>query len=114
MGTWFGAVVVRTARKALRRRRLRARLGLGDPAPLDLEKMIATTAPPDVLLELRSIYQAMEALPVKLREVLVLRRIERRPLDEVAALVGASPATVKRWIDRAESALAEAGGKGRA
>ena len=95
-------------RRVLRRRRLARRLGLV-PAqkPIDVTSFVASTAPPDVLVELGAIYRIVDDLPTDERVALVLRRVDGLPLDEVARLSGCSLATAKRRIRAAEERLAE-------
>jgi RNA polymerase sigma-70 factor (ECF subfamily) len=101
---WLFGIVVRRAHKVLRRRRLLTRLGFRDDA-LDLEWVTSSSAPPDVVTELREIYRRIESLPPKLRIPLVLRRVEGLPHADIAEMTGASIATVKRRIAQAEDAL---------
>jgi len=106
---WLGSVVVRTASKILRRRRLLTRLGLRRSAePVDVDTIAARVVGPDVAAELRRTYERIERLPVDLRVAIVLRRVEGLALDEVAAALGVSLATAKRRIVAAEAALAGA------
>jgi RNA polymerase sigma-70 factor (ECF subfamily) len=104
-GTWLGSIVVRTANKRLRRRRLMTRLGLTRNEPIDLETVVSASAPPDVALELRAIYRLVDALPIEARIALLLRRVEGLPLGEIAERMGLSLATVKRRLESAESVL---------
>jgi len=101
--SWLGGIVVRTAYKVLRRRRLLTRLGLRKRDPVDLEAVVGVSAPPEIVRELRAVYAAIETLPPDLRVPLVLRRIEGLPLEEIATLTGTSLATVKRRIAQAEA-----------
>src|SRR3954471_17601024 len=48
---WLGTVVVYTASKMRRHERMRARLGLAHPEPVDVDSFIARTAPPDVAMD---------------------------------------------------------------
>jgi RNA polymerase sigma-70 factor (ECF subfamily) len=106
-GPWLTAIVARTAYKMIRRRQLLRRVGLWErEAPIDLETVVSRTAPPDVAAELRRVYAALHELPAALRVPLVLHRVEGLELQEIAAIVGASLATVKRRIAQAEEALA--------
>ena len=106
-GPWLSAIVARTAYKMIRRRQLLRRIGLlGREAPIDPEALISRTAPPDAAAELRIVYQALHELPAALRVPLVLHRIEGLELQEIAATLGASLATVKRRIAQAEEKLA--------
>lgn len=102
---WLAAIVVQTAHKLLRRRRLSRRLGLYRPDPIDADALIARDAPADAVVELRALYGLLEELPPKIRVPLVLRRVEGHSLDEVADLMGCSLATVKRAIAEGERQL---------
>jgi RNA polymerase sigma-70 factor (ECF subfamily) len=106
--SWFGAIVVRTACKVLRRRRLARRLGLRHPDSIDVDALVSREAPPDVIAELRTIYAVVEDLPASVRVPLILRRIEEYSLDEIAQLMGASLATVKRRVAEGEQLLGAA------
>src|SRR3954466_9008712 len=74
---WLSSIVVRTAGKRLRRRRLQVRLGLLRGEPIDVGKVVSRSAPPDVATELRALYGLLEKLSVEERIALVLRRVER-------------------------------------
>lgn len=104
-GSWLGSIVVRTAHKRLRRKRLMTRLGLSRSEPIDFESVVSAWAPPDVALELRTIYRLVDTLPIEARIALVLRRVEGLPLGEIAERMGLSLATVKRRLETAEAAL---------
>ncbi|MGH7440206.1 MAG: RNA polymerase sigma factor [Polyangiaceae bacterium] len=108
---WMASIVVQTAHKLLRRRRLARRLGLYRPEPIDADALIARDAPPDAVVELRALYAVLEELPPKVRIPLVLRRVEGHSLDEVAELTGYSLATVKRAIAEGERRLEEPKGR---
>jgi RNA polymerase sigma-70 factor (ECF subfamily) len=103
--TWLNAIITRTTIATIRRRRLLARLGFIRIQPVQIENVVARNAPPDVLAELEAVYRALDALPAAERVVLVLRRVEQLPLDEVARRTGYSLATVKRRLARAEQYL---------
>jgi len=103
--SWFAAIVVRTACKVLRRRRLARRLGLRHPESIDVDALVSMQAPPDVVAELRAIYAVVEDLPATVRVPLILRRVEEYSLDEIAKLMGASLATVKRRVADGEQLL---------
>ena len=104
--SWLASIVVRTSSKVIRRRRLLTRLGLRRrDGAIDVEAVVSPSAPPDVATELRDLYGRIEALPAKERVALVLRRVEGLAIDEIAALVGASPATVKRRVADGEQRL---------
>jgi len=104
-GGWLAAIVVRTAHKRLRRRRLMTRLGLVRTEPVDLDRVVSRTVPPDVGVELRAIYALVDRLPAGERVALVLRRVEGLNLEEVARRMGLSLATVKRRLAAAQSRL---------
>jgi RNA polymerase sigma-70 factor (ECF subfamily) len=102
---WLQAVVVRTASKRIRRQQLMRRLGLLHSDPIDVSLLVSREAPPDVAVELRAIYALIDDLPSRVRVPLLLRRVEGHSLDEVAALVGVSLATVKRRVAQGERYL---------
>jgi RNA polymerase sigma-70 factor (ECF subfamily) len=104
--SWLASIVVRTSSKIIRRRRLLRRLGLRrSDAAIDIDAMVSPSAPPDVATELRAMYSCIDELPAHERVALVLRRVEGLGIDEVAALVGASRATVKRRVADGEQKL---------
>jgi RNA polymerase sigma-70 factor, ECF subfamily len=103
--SWLCSIVVRTANKRLRRRRLLTKLGLARSEPVDLEMIVSKSSPPDVAAELSRIYQVLDRLPAEERVALVLRRVEGMSIDEVASRMGLSPATVKRRLARAIAEL---------
>jgi RNA polymerase sigma-70 factor (ECF subfamily) len=104
--SWLASIVVRTSSKVIRRRRLLTRLGLRRNSPVEVDAVVSHSAPPDVATELRALYGRIESLPARERVVIVLRRVEGLGIDEIAKLVGASPATVKRRIADGEQRLA--------
>jgi RNA polymerase sigma-70 factor (ECF subfamily) len=103
--SWLCSIVVRTAHKLLRRRKLMSALGLRHRETIDLDALIAPSAPQDVLVELRAIYAMVETLPTMTRVAFVLRRVEGVGLEEIATMLGVSLATVKRRIADAERQL---------
>lgn len=110
--SWLGSIVVRQAHKRLRRKRLRMRLGMLRPQPIDPETLIGASAPPDVATELRAVYTILDGLPPEERIALVLRRVEGLPLADVAERMNLSLATVKRRLSAAEASLTRALGLG--
>jgi RNA polymerase sigma-70 factor (ECF subfamily) len=105
---WLSSIVVRTASKRLRRRKLQIRLGLRSHHPVDVDHVVSRTAPPDVAAELRAVYTLLEALPIEERVALVLRRVERLEIPEIADQMGLSISTIKRRLNAAETRLARA------
>jgi RNA polymerase sigma-70 factor (ECF subfamily) len=105
---WLSSIVVRTAGKRLRRRRLQVRLGLLQSEPFDVDQVVSRSAPPDVAAELRAVYGLLEKLSVEERIALVLRRVERLEIPEIAGQMGLSTSTVKRRLSAAEARLERA------
>jgi len=99
---WLMSIAVHGAQKRLRRRRMLVRLGLRSAAPHDPDLVISSSAPPDVALELRSVYETVRDLPAEEQIALVLRRVEGLELTEIAETMGFSLATVKRRLASAE------------
>lgn len=106
--SWIASIVVRTAGKRLRRRRLLTRLGLLRTTPVDLDAVVSPSAPQDVAAELRSVYSMLNRLPPEERVALVLRRIEGMEIAEIAQHMDISIATVKRRLSAAEARLTRA------
>jgi len=105
---WLGAIVVRTAHKRIRRRRLLERLGLRRREPIDLEAVVGSSSSAEHALALRRVYAVLESMDPEERIALVLRRVEGLELTEVADRMGLSLATVKRRLTKAEAVLATA------
>ena len=106
--SWLSSIVVRTAGKRLRRRRLQVRLGLRSREPIDVDHVVSRSAPPDVGAELRSVYALLDRLPAEERVALVLRRVERLEIPQIAEQMGLSESTVKRRLAAAEQRLGRA------
>lgn len=102
---WLGTIVVFQSRKRIRRNQLRRRWFRSESEPLDVERLVATQAPPDVATELRALYRIVESLDADVRIALVLRRVEGMTINEISAHMQKSPATVKRRIKDGEERL---------
>ncbi len=103
---WLAAITVRTARKRLKRRRLRAVLRI-DPDP-EYDTVADESASPEQRALLARIYELLDAMPADLRIAWTLRHVQGERLEDVAALSGCSLATAKRRIRAAASRLEEA------
>lgn len=99
-------VVVRRARRRIRKMRLLRRLGMLRAQPIDGDTLIAVETPPDVAAELSAIYDLLEELPTDARLALVLRRVEGLSMPEIAEQLGTSLSTAKRRLQQAEVLLA--------
>jgi RNA polymerase sigma-70 factor (ECF subfamily) len=105
---WLLTIVRNTCYTWLERRRARG-------APLSFDEAIhgaagETTGPEAVLLkteERRSVHEAIGALPVDLREVIVLRELEGMSYKEIAAVIQAPMGTVMSRLARARDRLAQ-------
>jgi RNA polymerase sigma factor (sigma-70 family) len=84
-------------------------LGLRPREHIDADEVVSRAAPPDVGAELRAVYALLEQLPVEERIALVLRRVERLEIHEIAEHMGLSASTVKRRLGLAEARLARGG-----
>ncbi|MEZ4249149.1 MAG: sigma-70 family RNA polymerase sigma factor [Polyangiales bacterium] len=102
---WIGMIVVHTARKRIRRRRLKRRFFLERSPEAILDARVSSDAPPDVATELRALYGLLESLPADVRIALVLRRVEGMTVPEIAESMSLSPATVKRRLQDGEVLL---------
>lgn len=107
-GGWLSAILVRTASKVIRRRRLLAKIGLGRDSlaiDVDVDALLSPSVPPDEASELRRLYALAQELPAELRIPLLLQRVEGMELEEIRRLTGGSLATIKRRIQKAEDLL---------
>jgi RNA polymerase sigma-70 factor, ECF subfamily len=102
---WLRAILVQRAAVKLRRHRLHRRYQADDVESFDAESVISPSAPPDVVMMLRTIYSRIEQLDGPERVAFLLRRVEGHSLDEVARQMKLSRATVKRRIIAAHRAL---------
>jgi RNA polymerase sigma-70 factor (ECF subfamily) len=109
--SWFSTIVTGVAIKAIRERRLLARLGFVRGTPVQLESLISPTAPPDVAAELRAVYALIDALPTAERVVLVLRRVDQLSVEEIVERTGMPLGTVKRKLAAATARLEESTGR---
>ncbi len=116
--TWLHQIVLNLARNKHRwwkRRGKAATVSLDCPLPTaegELARELASpTDAPDTALAkgeyVREIHGAMERLPRKFREVLVLRNVEELSYEEIAVVLDCSIGTVKSRIARAREALRE-------
>jgi RNA polymerase sigma-70 factor (ECF subfamily) len=90
---------IRTVKWELRRRRARRFLTLSPTG--DLPESPPGFVSADNRYALQRFYQVLDRLSTRERLVLVLRHVEEMTLDEVAANMGISLATVKRTLRRA-------------
>ncbi len=96
----FG-IALRTARTALRRRRVRRWLRLSDDGALP--DVASPDGDPRSREAVRRLYAVLDELPDRERLAFVLRHAEGHELTETAALLGVSLATIKRVLARAEA-----------
>lgn len=102
---WLARITVRTARMRLRKRRMRALLGL--EAPVAYEHLSDTGANGEDRALLARVYRVLDALPPNQRIAWSLRYIEGEPLENVATLCSCSLATAKRRIAAAARVIQE-------
>jgi RNA polymerase sigma-70 factor (ECF subfamily) len=103
---WLATVTVRVAGRRLRRRRLRALVGLDRGA--GYEEIAASGASQEERALLGRVYRVLDGMPVKERLAWLLRHVEGERLEAVAELCGCSLATAKRRIAAAQKILDEA------
>ena len=108
--TWVYTIASNLAKTRLRRWSLRRFVRLGekhnDGQVFDLpdESAGPDDAADDAFREER-IQQALKSLPVKFREVVVLRDIQQLSYEEIVAITGSGMGTVKSRINRARALL---------
>jgi len=103
---WLARIAVRSARRRLRMRRLRAVFGLDEVA--GYESIADSGASPEQRALLQRVYLVLDTLPADQRIAWTLRHVEGERLDAVASLTGCSLATAKRRIAAATQTLDEA------
>jgi RNA polymerase sigma-70 factor (ECF subfamily) len=103
---WALAIVVSLARKRLRRQRLLHWVGLEAVADAPLELQARDGASVEARGELAVLDVVLRALPVPLRLAWTLRHVEGEKLEAVAAAMGKSLATTKRYLSKAEAHVA--------
>lgn len=102
---WLFRVAVNVCRDLGKKRRRRWIF-----APFDAALSIASGARgPDEDLAARDevalLTQAIDALPAKERLAVILREVQELPTDEVAAILGSTPATVRVQVSKARAKL---------
>jgi RNA polymerase sigma-70 factor (ECF subfamily) len=107
---WLAQIAVRLARRHLRRQRFLRFFGVRGEEDASLDAL-SDGAPAEARAELRQLDEALLRLPSEQRIAWMLRHVEGEPLEQVAAACGCSLATVKRWIDAADTAVRRQTGK---
>jgi RNA polymerase sigma-70 factor (ECF subfamily) len=99
---WLLSIVVSQARKRLRRERLLQWVGLDAVADAPLHQQALGSASVEARGELAVLDALLKQLPVAHRLAWTLRYVEGEKLDDVAAVMGKSLATTKRYLQAAE------------
>jgi RNA polymerase sigma-70 factor (ECF subfamily) len=94
-------IALRTARTALRKKRVRRWLHLSDDG--NVPEVAANDGDPRTREAIVRLYAILDELPDRERLAFVLRHAEGHELTETAAALGVSLATVKRMLQRAEA-----------
>ncbi len=102
---WLATLTVRTARRRLRRNRLRRFVGGSDD--YDYSTLVDTSASPEERLLLTRCYEVLETLPANQRLAWTLRHVEGEALAVVASRCECSLASAKRYVQRAQARLQE-------
>ncbi len=102
---WLLSIVVSQARKRLRRERLLQWVGLEAVADAPLHHQAMGSASVEARGELAVLDAMLQQLPVAHRLAWTLRYVEGEKLDDVAAVMGKSLATTKRYLQAAEQRI---------
>lgn len=112
--TWLYTIATNLAKTQLRRRKIRRYLSLGSRDPQGGEALFDIpdeTSRTDALIEssLReeSIQKALNALPEKYREIIILRDVQELSYEEIAEITRLNIGTVKSRINRGRTQLQE-------
>ncbi len=107
--TWLYAIALNVCRGRLRQRRARERLAqvwqalrLAERSAEPRTEQIAIAREAD-----RAVWQALQRLNDKQREVVILRYYHDLKLDDIAHLTGVSERTVRTWLQQAHEQLRE-------
>lgn len=100
---WLSRVTVRTSIRKLKKRRLRAFFRLDDTP--EYEQVADAAASPETKALIGRVYRTLDALPAEERVAWTLRHLGGEELEDIATLTGASLATIKRRIARANAVL---------
>lgn len=102
---WLATITVREGRRRLRKRKVRAFLGMGSSASALEPHTVPDERPGlDARMRALALERALDRLPADDRAAWALR-VEGYPLEEVATMCECSLATVKRRISRAQTKL---------
>lgn len=101
---WLATIAVRTARRQLRKRKLKSFVGLDTGASEGIE-IAAPGVTPEQRALLAKVYEVLDEMGVDQRLAWTLRHVEGEKLEQVAARCGCSLATAKRRIAAAQARL---------
>lgn len=96
-GAWLCGIALNVAKMRVRRRALEAGLALEQPLDETVEERAM----------LAIVRDAVEVLPLRMREVVLLHYVEDLSCEEVAAILGTSPGAVRVRLHRAREQLRE-------
>jgi len=96
---WLFRIAVNVCRDRQRRRRRRWFFFL----PIEEAKDVAAEVPVDLRDEVALLGAAIDSLPEKERLAIILRDVEELPTEEVAAILGNRPATVRVQVSNARA-----------
>ncbi|MEM6731160.1 MAG: sigma-70 family RNA polymerase sigma factor, partial [Myxococcota bacterium] len=94
---WLMQIAVNNSYVALRRRRMKRRLGIRvDVAAVELA--VSADASPAIRAQLQEAYARVRKMPLKVQVPFLLFHVEGLSLDEIAEYTGTSRSTVKRRL----------------
>lgn len=106
---FLATVAVRAARRHLQRRRLRDFFHLSTDFQ-EIDVADPSSASPEELASLRQLYRTLDRMPPNQRIAWTLRYMEGLRLEDVAEHMGASLASIKRWISAAQLSIGRTDG----
>jgi len=107
---WLARIAVRLCQAHLKKRRFLSFFGLQCQEDATLF-LLSEKAPAEARAELRRLDELLQRLPPEQRIAWMLRHVEGEQLEDVAQACDCSLATVKRWIDAADTLLRIGTGK---
>lgn len=104
---WLMRIATHQIHRRFRKRALLRRLGIHSYEECNLESLVDPGASPELRAQCAQLDKVLSSLPPGLRLAWTLRYVEGCQLEEIAACVEASLATVKRRIQRAQQRVQE-------
>ncbi len=102
VGPWMHAIAHNAALNILR-----ARAARPDGVPADCEQLEHHDLSAERRQDLREVIDVLQSLPLRQRDAIVMRELEGRSYEEIAARIGSSSGAVRQLLNRARHSIRE-------